>query len=618
MRSFLPGKRLPEKVVDQIEKRQEVLGLTGDRFSETGPSSYAYYSQKTPWIRVVSSVRIKDNDTPARINILSNGVLENHNSNTPAGYEISPTLGPRPKPGITSMDLRTHNRFGSLRTATVNFTVFSIEDLNIYERLYMSPGYTALLEWGHSKALTSDGEVEDVQPLDLEEVFQEGLTMSRIFAKIQEHRRKYSYNYDASFGLVKNFSWSLSSDGSYECSMDIVSIGTAFESMNISAGILPRDVLEFLKENPPSEEEAEIVTQEQEDGWINLFGAFNQDRVILTGKSPAEILDQTTIAENYRKLISPELEVGIADNNEDLVLRQGRLSIWGTRELFKSNLNKDTGEVEATRVRNVLEESPRRDVIIAASPTDLSFVIARSYRKRRLAYIFDARRVPQGSTQKVFSRLPGTVNPPEDLEGLIPDYLKDGNRDGKTIALTDGRVAKLNLPSEEDIIRLGVTSEPYTESARVDYSIFLIPISVTVEQAEEETAADIQQQEENQANLDQILNKIRDYHPELRSRIHFFIDQLSKEARDNAAEFAESSANPDNFYKEFTSSYLLEKLRNYIYPESPEGRARLTLYSTTALKYITVDQTGTSEAEELHPVRSLLRNIKLLYSKRSK
>lgn len=574
MRSFLPGKSLPEGVVQQIEKRQEVLGLTGDRFSQTGPSSYAYYNQKTPWIRVISSVNIENNDTLARINILSNGVLENHNSNTPAGYEISPTLGPRPKPGITSMDLKTHNRFGSLRTATVNFTVFSIEDLNIYERLYMSPGYTALLEWGHSKALTLDGEVEDVQPLDLDEVFQEGLTMSKVFAKIQEQRRKYNYNYDASFGLVKNFSWSLSSDGSYECSMDIVSIGTAFESMNISAGILPRDYSEFLINRTVTEAQEEFTTTQEEQRDVLFFFTATDQRLAQVSQ------EQLQDIERFAEAVSAATTGGSIDVSIKNSIQEARLIKQGGTLLL---LREGDLRPEVTEVV--------KDTIISADPANLKILVT------RVKDVTD--------NVEEFNRIrdlgQGTVTPEDGFYKPNIFFESDGETP-KEFQITAGTVSGTITFTEGESALYTYTTTTSSGTVNIRTSIsgrFIVTITeYTLDSLETEEVPAITSQNDSQVNISDFLEVIRKYQPELRSRIHFLIDQLLKEARDNAAEFTEGSANPDNFYKEFTSSYLLEKLRNYIYPESPEGRARLTLYSTTAAKYITIDQTGTSEAEE--------------------
>ena len=149
--SFSLGIPLNTRVKKQLEARQDIL-----KNPERSINDFRYYQEKMPWIRLTSAVDVKDSDgefksTNASLNVLTNGV--SLAGETPIdNYEYT-ALGIRPLPGITSMILRTHNRFGSLRTATVNFVVHSVEQLNTYEQLFMRPGFSALLEWGHSRYL---------------------------------------------------------------------------------------------------------------------------------------------------------------------------------------------------------------------------------------------------------------------------------------------------------------------------------------------------------------------------------------------------------------------------------------------------------------------------------
>jgi hypothetical protein len=272
---FLPGKNLDLQVVKQVQTRQKLLGATDIRLDENSRlNSYSFFTEKMPWIRLTSSVNINGSDNLAKTNILSNGIQAGHNNSQIPGYEMT-SLGYRPKPGVISMDLTTHNRYGSLRTATVRFKVFSVEQLNVYERLYMSPGYSALLEWGHSKYLDSDTNTSgDV--IETINLFRPGLSFQQINEKIVELRRKYFYNYDGLYGLMKNFSWSINQDGSYDCSVDIVSTGYILESMRISVGILQEDIVEFLRNRTQKEIEerqAEQAAQQVKTGeQVKLFG----------------------------------------------------------------------------------------------------------------------------------------------------------------------------------------------------------------------------------------------------------------------------------------------------------------------------------------------------------
>ena len=580
MRSFLPGKTLPPGVVSQIKKRQDVLGLTGTRLGDvTGPESFAYYHQKVPWVRLVSSIS-KDGDdgSLAKTNILSNGILEGHNNNTPAGYEISPTLGPRPKPGITSMDLKTHNRFGSLRTATVNFTVFSVEDLDIYERLFMSPGYTALLEWGHSKALTPDGEVEDVQPLDLEEVFEEDLTISKVFGKIQEHRKRYSYNYDASFGLVKNFSWSLNADGSYSCSTDIVSIGTAFESMNISSGIFAEDIQEFLEDEVlASEGETTVLDTEETGFWI-----FTNTEQYLKQVTEEELGDIRKFAKTVAAATGDSIPVIIKNNTKE-------------RKIVK-----DGDDVKTISDPDLLPIYPElvRETIISADLKSRKVVIA----KVRLSLNDDKEKLNAVKKQGQGTPTPddGFYKPNIFLEddGITPKKfgITVGDRQGSVTF--EERVSNVYYYNRYEYRAATRVREGDTGLRQILTGTYIITIAeYTLESLETEELPATTSQNVPQVDISDFLGVLKKYHPQLRSRIHFLIDQLLVEARNEAFAFSKGGTNANNLYKEFTSNYLLERLRDLLYPKSPQERTTLARYSTTTLKYITVDQVDTSSQE---------------------
>lgn len=259
--SFIPGRFLNPGVAQQVNARQDILG-NRERLMQDGanPETFSFFSKKVPFVRLTSAIDISntvDEDgnyinhtsTAASTYILDNGVKSAKGGEIP-GYEKTSDLGFRPKPGITDMQLNTHNRFGSLRTATVSFEVHSVEQLDQYEELFMRPGYSALLEWGNSYYL--DNETKKVHEVSeiLSDRFltQEGLpTKLSIYTAIDELRTKYSYNYDAMYGLLKNFRWTIRPDGGYSCTVDLVSVGTVIESLTVNTGITDQEIKDFRR-----------------------------------------------------------------------------------------------------------------------------------------------------------------------------------------------------------------------------------------------------------------------------------------------------------------------------------------------------------------------------------
>ena len=274
--SFIPGKFLDEKVINQIKTRQDLLDRTF-RFMDRGgsPEAFSWFSRKMPFIKMTSAINVRGSVDPATQFTLDNGVSKS--TGAVPGYEET-SLGQRPVPGITSLNLHTHNRFGSLRTATVTFEVHAVEQLDEYEQLFMRPGYSVLLEWGHGVYLdTSNDTVELGQVTELLSdrfLSKQGLsTKLDIYREIQKLREKYHYNYDGMYGLIKNFSWNLRPDGGYTCSVDIVSIGTVLESLEINAGVTEKDIKSRLR-STRKEVAEESVAQEQvvaESIWDDLI-----------------------------------------------------------------------------------------------------------------------------------------------------------------------------------------------------------------------------------------------------------------------------------------------------------------------------------------------------------
>lgn len=251
--NYISGVPLDGEVRNQLIFRQDVMGL-GNRDID----GYYYDMQKRiPWITMSSGVNIQG-DTAKIYGAGSKLAQENQlkalqSGQTIPGYQSTTSLGIRPQPGILTAKIHSHNRFGSLRTAVVSYVCWSKEQLDILELLYMRPGMTVLLEWGHSVYFTknrtgkySAGDTvvplaRPLAPKDTVNFFQEK-GIKDIQGEINKKRSTYGYAYDAVYGFIKNFSWSLRPDGGYDCTTSIVSAGDLVESMKINFYISQKDV----------------------------------------------------------------------------------------------------------------------------------------------------------------------------------------------------------------------------------------------------------------------------------------------------------------------------------------------------------------------------------------
>src|SRR6056300_1756066 len=259
-----------EYVNQQIRKRQIVLGLD---ISNNDSISQWKFNNST-WIRMVSSVDISsekaaeiglsNNYTGPKLAenfILYNGVSsvigegENISFNPSTNnqeyfidnkaFSIKNTYGfaglnpdIRPMPGIESVKVGYINR-GFLANVDIELTAYSREQLAIIDALFMHPGYTFLLEWGHTRYI--DNSTEEIIHVDPDNLMTEPFTsvlkspnpstQYSILDSIQKEKSKRSANYDGMFGVIKNFQYSYQPNGSYKIIIKGVSQGDVAEGL---------------------------------------------------------------------------------------------------------------------------------------------------------------------------------------------------------------------------------------------------------------------------------------------------------------------------------------------------------------------------------------------------
>jgi len=263
--SFL-GNPFDSYVKTQIEKRQEALG----KFNSIPDNTLNWYTTKAPWLRLASSIDIDDNiikklgiDTNlngaglAKNFILFGGASNesgslqsgiNFSNNTLSGEYGWGGIGERgfvPMPGLTSIDMGYYNN-GALSRAVIKIRAFSREQFALIEHLYMRPGYSLLLEFGHTVYLDENGNLQQwdkFQSAPLENFLKGGEDINQYIIKdlvVKEKKEKYEGNYEAMIGKVSKFSWNFLKDGSYDITITLVGYGDIIESlkMNIVGGSL--------------------------------------------------------------------------------------------------------------------------------------------------------------------------------------------------------------------------------------------------------------------------------------------------------------------------------------------------------------------------------------------
>ena len=274
MAKLLYGAPQRKGVIKQIETRQNTFG-TPDKSARQLEAIH----QSTPWVVMRSSINIltdeeadsiitkpenrksvKGTAKNAENNQLSGGILRGQNGSAPLGVQAKPTdefnnpvyrtdkeFGTVPMPGITSVDVKSRGEYGSIKEAEVRLEIHSLRDLEEFERLYFRPGYTVLLEWGHSIYLDNSGNTvyahRATHTISDDKWFSH-MEEPTVLSEIDRLREETNFNYDAIYGIIRNFQWRFNAEGQkYEATVTVIGKGVLYEGIRIGSTLdnIPED-----------------------------------------------------------------------------------------------------------------------------------------------------------------------------------------------------------------------------------------------------------------------------------------------------------------------------------------------------------------------------------------
>jgi hypothetical protein len=168
-------------------------------------------------------------------------------------------------PGVTSFSIKSENR-GSLKTATIGIKCYNKNQFDVINTLYLSLGYSVLIEWGNVMYYNNDEVLkDDIDRYSLADEFLSGkLKWSSILDDIRKKRLESHGNYDAALGKVVNFSWTLNKDLSYDITVIVRTVGDVIESlkMNALSGYIPVDLNfanQFIQQTAASYTQADLT-----------------------------------------------------------------------------------------------------------------------------------------------------------------------------------------------------------------------------------------------------------------------------------------------------------------------------------------------------------------------
>ena len=252
-----------DSVLKQLKHRRDLLIRTDE--TPLYASELMHNNNKGAWIALASSANSNSTNKLARENVLTGGTgfytidkdkkykLNQKegflaDGNIKSSYNQNSAIGFRPMMGITDLTIASKSTYGVLRQIEIGIKAWSQEQLSILESIYLRPGFTMFVEFGNASYIDADGELTSkTEALHLE--FLKGTDLDKLQGLIKLKREQSGYNYDAMIGKVQNFSWSFAKDGSYDCSLKLISKGELAESLSILQYDKKQEIPETIKES---------------------------------------------------------------------------------------------------------------------------------------------------------------------------------------------------------------------------------------------------------------------------------------------------------------------------------------------------------------------------------
>ena len=227
-------------VLAQIKAREKLMaaGFKGNALGPRNPN-IIQAQNSTSWIRLASSVNINGESDLAENTILSGGTRSEGGAlrgGLKGAYDLDPKMGYRPMAGIQGASFEYYNN-GALAKADIELVCYTPEQFNRIEKLFLRPGYSVLLEWGHTSYTTNGTDVvfyETTTSPALSDFLTTGKESPDIAASIIKHRKNTHYNYEAFHGIIVNFKWTFNPDNSYKITVNTITQGSIIESFKIN------------------------------------------------------------------------------------------------------------------------------------------------------------------------------------------------------------------------------------------------------------------------------------------------------------------------------------------------------------------------------------------------
>ena len=327
--------KINKVIQNKLNSKRKILSRQGssDIYSPSDENSRKQHQQniiKTPYIIMVSTDKLQDKeDNKIGDNdffMLSNQEYSKNNKNINVGTNLYNARSPkgktkvpyRPAPGIkdlTSEFISTSNTQFN-RQVTVNFTCYSLADLEELNERFMSLERKVYVQWGWA----TNGKIEPLIDENGKVIYSGAEPGNKTeITKLQEEViTKGQGDFDAVIGFVKNISFSLREDGGFDCTTELLAQGinildTPIEQGGDGNSDVVNKGLQFNEYSTQYGSFLEEINNLQNNA-SDIVG-FGRQRNIYLGKLASETAEQTDSGDIEFKNLSIESKEFVYNEN---------------------------------------------------------------------------------------------------------------------------------------------------------------------------------------------------------------------------------------------------------------------------------------------------------------
>ena len=205
--------------------------------------------------------------------------------------------GVRPVAGINEVTVNYEGYGGAVRKATVNWTCFTLEQLEMYQKgSFLSSGQNIILDFGWVRSQRPSGRAGDVPKFLLgegqhakinQDLFKDtietidGVERKTVDAQWDKLEIEYFGDWSGMIGPITKFTWSQRSDGGFDCVTEIISRGSNIFDKSLTAlQTTPAELKTYPAKTPTFEEFADELISD-----AMTFGPKEQDVTPGEGKT---------------------------------------------------------------------------------------------------------------------------------------------------------------------------------------------------------------------------------------------------------------------------------------------------------------------------------------------